>query len=99
MKTIKPIMFVVSGILLAFVFAFKSNTNDSAKEYASLYAYTYKSVLYLPDQTEKAYPYKLNTHEQNITKILNELNKEGWELSSSNASTSYILLFLEREKK
>jgi hypothetical protein len=36
MKTLKPIMLVVSGMVLAFVFAFKSNSNSLEKEFTTL---------------------------------------------------------------
>jgi hypothetical protein len=95
MKSLKPIMLVVSGMLLAFVFAFKVNSNAPIKERAVMYLVKSDLLLVLPDGSEKKFPAGIFTVPKDANKTLNELAKDGWELKAVDAYSYY----LERDKQ
>jgi hypothetical protein len=100
MKTLKPIMLVASGMLLAFIFAFKSNSNTPIKEYATIYNNAIDIFIFFPDQTEKRYEIKPSDSRKEINKILNEASKDGWVLVTTSAPEyNRNILYLERDKK
>jgi hypothetical protein len=114
MKSLKPLLFVVAGMAIAFLFAFKSE--EPKKEYCLIrVSAAYKSeVLIIYNGDSKEYPIGKTGEAltKESVKIINEQLATGWRListdvilegSSGNSSYSHkyntYLYHLERTKQ
>lgn len=82
MKTLKPFLFVVAGMAIAFLIAFK--TAEPKKEYLFLRQNGWEWEINFPDGTQESKVYKLSNYGYTLNRTINDLTNEGWEMEKTS---------------
>jgi hypothetical protein len=95
MKSLNPILHLIVGVLIIVsISSFKSN--DPKKEYLTISIGIGKSIIIYPSGETKEVNIRFKTIDTEVTKLLNDLGKENWTLTSTITSPSTVLFILER---